>query len=259
MRRIAFIVRRIDASHAATPWGEVMIPDLPGWDSLPAVTRYHSWSEMAGIVFLALLVIAEIVTFKYGHRKDDLTEQQQIATQQRHDEEMARVHLEAAQINERAARLEKEAAEANLKLARITTNRDKLLKREGIAEKMIAKLLPFKSTQYDAGLGINSGEQADFLWHLIKFVFDKAEWTQVPWRGAGLGLSFGNSGMPVSGSVAAQNVEIHVHPQSREKFQPAINALISAFKSADIEATDSPLNVNNDNPDALHILVGEIR
>ncbi len=82
-----------------------MIPDLPGWDSLPAVTRYHGWAEMAGIVFVALLVVAEIVAYKYGHRKDHLAEQQQIATNQRHDEEMARLHLDAAQANERAAGL----------------------------------------------------------------------------------------------------------------------------------------------------------
>ena len=73
-----------------------MLPDLPGWDSLPAVSRYHGWAELAGIVFVALLVVAEVIAYKYGHRKDDLTELQQNATNQRHDEDMARLHLEAA-------------------------------------------------------------------------------------------------------------------------------------------------------------------
>jgi hypothetical protein len=73
-----------------------MIPDLPGWNSLPAVTRFHNWAEMAGIVFLALLVVAEVVAYKYGHRRDILTGQQQTATDQRHDDEIARVHLETA-------------------------------------------------------------------------------------------------------------------------------------------------------------------
>jgi hypothetical protein len=83
-----------------------MLPDLPGWDSLPAVTRYHNWAEMAGIVAVALLVVFEVVTYQYGHRKDDLTEQHQSATNQRHDEEMARLHLDTAKANERAAELE---------------------------------------------------------------------------------------------------------------------------------------------------------
>lgn len=86
-----------------------MIPDLPGWDSLPSVTRYHNWAEMAGIVAVAFLVIAEFVSYQYGQRKDALTEQQQTATNQRHDEDVARLHLETAQIQERAAQLEKEA------------------------------------------------------------------------------------------------------------------------------------------------------
>jgi hypothetical protein len=79
-----------------------LIPDLPGWGSLPTVTRFHNWAEMAG---MAALVFAEIVAYKYGHRKDDLTEQQQTAANQRHDEEMARLHLETAKANERAAAL----------------------------------------------------------------------------------------------------------------------------------------------------------
>jgi cell division protein FtsL len=50
---------------------------------------------MAGIVAVAVLVVAEVVSYQYGQRKDALTEQQQTATNQHHDEEMARLHLEA--------------------------------------------------------------------------------------------------------------------------------------------------------------------
>jgi hypothetical protein len=48
--------------------------DLPGWDSLESVTWWHSVFEIAGIVFLALLVIAEIFAFIYSHRKDTLAD-----------------------------------------------------------------------------------------------------------------------------------------------------------------------------------------
>jgi hypothetical protein len=80
-----------------------MLPDLPGWDSLSTVSRNHSIAEIAGIIILAALVVAEVASYKYGKRKDFLTEQQQHATDQRHDEEIARLHLEAAKANERAA------------------------------------------------------------------------------------------------------------------------------------------------------------
>jgi hypothetical protein len=88
-----------------------MLPDLPGWDSLSTVTRFHNWAEMAGIVILAFLVVAEVAAYKYGHRKDDLTEQQQKATDQRHDEDMARLHVEAAKANAVAAQATERAAQ----------------------------------------------------------------------------------------------------------------------------------------------------
>jgi len=157
------------------------------------------------------------------------------------------------------AELKNETTTAQLELARLTTNRDVLLKRDDGREALIAKLMPFKGTIYDAGLSMSSGEQADFLWNLITEVLDKAGWKQVEWKGPGLGGTFGNVGMPGLGAVAAQNVEVHVHPQSREKFQPAIDALVTSLNAIGIKATDARLNVANDNPEAIHILVGEIR
>jgi outer membrane murein-binding lipoprotein Lpp len=95
--------------------------DLPGWDSLSAVTRYHSWAEVAGIVSLALLVAAEALGYMYGHRKDDLEAMQQ----QRHEEEVARLRLdtetarsETAKANEAAAKANERAAELKLALDR---------------------------------------------------------------------------------------------------------------------------------------------
>lgn len=88
-----------------------MIPDLPGWDSLPAVTRYHNWAEMAGIIAVAVLVVAEVIQYKYGHRRDDLITLEQTATNQRHDEELARVHLETAQAKEKTEELRRQNLE----------------------------------------------------------------------------------------------------------------------------------------------------
>jgi hypothetical protein len=119
-----------------------VIPDLPGWDSLPAVTRYHSWAEIAGIIFVFLLVIAEVVGYRYGHRKDDLTERQQIATNQRHDEEMARLNLETAKVQERAAKAELELAK--LKAPRTLTSDQQA--------RITNKVKPFAGQKYEAAL-----------------------------------------------------------------------------------------------------------
>jgi hypothetical protein len=151
-----------------------MLPDLPGWGSLPAVTRFHNWAEMAGIVILAFLVIAEVVSYKYGQRKDDLTEQQQEATNQRHDEEMARLHVEAADANERAAKLENEAAQARVEQERLKAQ---------LAGRTIS---PDISAQLERLLSQHSGKinvqwsandtEAQYLAIQIGNVFGKANW-----------------------------------------------------------------------------------
>ena len=53
--------------------------------------------------------ISEVISHRYGERKDELTAAKQIEVQRHHDEDMARVQRDAAQANERAAQLEKEA------------------------------------------------------------------------------------------------------------------------------------------------------
>jgi hypothetical protein len=94
------------------------MPDLPGWDSLEAVTRYHRWAEIIGIVVLALLVVAEVAAYRYGQRKDDLTTQQQDATDKRHDEEMARLHLQTAELTADAEKSRAAIANSNARAPR---------------------------------------------------------------------------------------------------------------------------------------------
>jgi outer membrane murein-binding lipoprotein Lpp len=93
-------------------WSYVM-PDLPGWNSLAAVTRYHQWAEIIGIVILGFLVLAEGISYRYGQRKDDLTTRQQETTDKRHDEEMARLHADTEASKTETAKALAQAAEAN--------------------------------------------------------------------------------------------------------------------------------------------------
>jgi hypothetical protein len=88
-----------------------------GWGSLDTVSRIHSWAEIVGIVLLGLLVIAEAVTFKYSARKDTLTEQQQSADKRQHDEEIARLHLQTAELTADAEKSRAAIAEATARAA----------------------------------------------------------------------------------------------------------------------------------------------
>jgi hypothetical protein len=46
-----------------------------GWNSLESVSTIHRGLEIAGFVFLGLLLVSEVLAFVYGNRKDVLSEQ----------------------------------------------------------------------------------------------------------------------------------------------------------------------------------------
>jgi multidrug efflux pump subunit AcrA (membrane-fusion protein) len=147
---------------------------------------------MAGIVAVAFLVIAELVSYQYGQRKDALTEQQQTATNQRHDEDMARVQHDTAQANERAAQLEKQAAEAregiaraNAEAATARTEQERLKQLvvwRTITDQQIdaiaAQLSANKQTILIAV--VSNDPEAMFFAGQITLIFNKAGWTAVP-------------------------------------------------------------------------------
>jgi hypothetical protein len=92
---------------------------IPGWVS---VAGSHWWSNFyfaASIGALILLGITEVISHRYSERKDELAAVEQTDTQKRYDAEIARLHLETAQADERAAKLEKDAAAANERAAEI--------------------------------------------------------------------------------------------------------------------------------------------
>jgi hypothetical protein len=139
-------------------------------------------------------------------------------------------------------------------LLRFRTPRGVLFKEGPTGAFITNAIRQFAGTQFDTGLAI-SGEQADFLWALQPTLL-AAGWVHEPWRGAGLFVTQGKD-RPLSGSVGATNVEIHIHPQSREKLLPAATALVAALNKMGIAATDAGFNTNSENVSAIHILIGD--
>jgi hypothetical protein len=78
---------------------------IPGWDSIAGANTGSNIFFWAGIVALILLGVCEVISHRYGERKDVLVAQEQDETKRKHDEEIARLHLETAQANEHAAEL----------------------------------------------------------------------------------------------------------------------------------------------------------
>src|SRR5271170_2897175 len=83
---------------------------IPGWESVAGASWWATFWFWASIVSLLMLGVSEVVSHRYTERKDALAADEQDATQRRHDEEMARVHLETAQAAEGAAKATERAA-----------------------------------------------------------------------------------------------------------------------------------------------------
>ena len=209
-----------------------MISDLPGWDPLPAVTRYHNWAEMAGIIAVAVLVVAEIIQFKYGHRRDDLIAQEQTATNQRHDEEMARLHLDTAQSNARAAEATQKAAEAQLELAKFKAPRTLSVEQQA---KIAEKLRPFAGTLYDAGIGPAGDPEPLYLLRSIHAALSQAGWVQIAWTEQGA-QTYTEPPMPAVGLTMVTNVIVDVNPNWWVKYGPAARALAAALAAEGVAA-----------------------
>jgi hypothetical protein len=90
--------------------GGVVVSWIPGWGSIAAAGWWSGFFFWASIVSLIGLGISEVASHRYGDRKDELTAEQQRIDKKTHDDEIARLHLEPAQANERAAKLQEAAA-----------------------------------------------------------------------------------------------------------------------------------------------------
>ncbi len=206
-------------------------------------TFIENWAPVIADGLIALGVYSEI---HFG-RKSTASRKE---LQDRSDEKVA-------ELNERAAEADRKAKEAELALIEFRKPRGITPdQRTSIAE----KLKSFAGTQFDTGLSGGSGEQADLLWQLAPAITD-AGWSHMPWTfvfQGQQGVTQGTS-RPISGAVAASNVEIHLHPETQDRLMPATKALISALKEIGIDVKFCGFNTYNNNPNAIHILIGEKR
>lgn len=217
-----------------------MIPDLPGWDSLPAVTRYHNWAEMAGIIAVAFLVLTEIVAYKYGHRKDDLTEQQQTTTNQLHDEEMARLHLETAQANARGA-------EAQLALEKYRAPRAVSSEQQTA---IVMALQRFAGQKY--ALSVAPGIEPARLLCILDGVLRRAGWVQQPAIGSiTVGTDCGTAALNSLSGIDARR-GLNATPETIA----ALNALGEALAPTDAAVRLATDPINNLTTDVIILMVG---
>jgi len=127
-------------------------------------------------------------------------------------------------------------------------------------ERISQRLLSFAGTQFDCGMG-RGGEQADFWWDLEPAIV-AAGWTHIFWQyppGPLPMLLMQGPDRPGSGSVGAENVEVHLHPEHRVRLLPAATALVAILNEIGIAARDAGFNAHSINNGAIHILIGDKR
>lgn len=149
------------------------------------------------------------------------------------------------------------AARAELALIEFRKPRRALMTPENL-KRITERLAPFSGTEFDCGMG-QGGEQADFWWDLQPALV-AAGWRHLAWQfppGFMPMLIAQGPSRPVSGSVGAADVEIHLHPDHRVRLLPAATALIEVLNEIGIAARDAGYNAHNINTAAIHILIGD--
>jgi hypothetical protein len=99
---------------------------IPGWESVASAGWWgglYFWLSIGALIALGGF---EVASHRYSDRKDELAAAEQKATQAQHDEEMARLHLEAANANKATEELKNE----NLRL------------REAVAPRLLEQRAP---------------------------------------------------------------------------------------------------------------------
>lgn len=223
---------------------------------------------MAGIVVLALLVVTEIIAYQYGHRRDALIEKQQAAADQRHDEEMARLHVEAgrlaadaesskasiAEANKQTEIARKEAAEAErhaneAKLALEKFKAGRILSSQQQAD-IAAQLKPFEGRQFSEMVAAGVPD-AQPLWASLSKTLELAGWIRVkPW---GLETGIPPAGVSV---MPSEGVTIFIPSSDFLDLNPAATVLAIALNLAGIKTVITADAGPQTRPKVIVIAVG---
>jgi hypothetical protein len=144
---------------------------LPGWDSLESVNRWVTFYEFAMIIILVTLVGAEVLYFKYSHRKDALIEvrerRQTVDTRRQRDDAEAR-KAEVEQLQNRLAEAHRKVAELEGQAPRRLTDDQR--------RALIRALSPFRNQKIVIESAVNDAESVQFGSDFVN-VFEAAGWS----------------------------------------------------------------------------------
>lgn len=167
-------------------------------------------------------------------------------------ERIAELSAQAEQLRKDSAEANARAAEANLALAKIKAPRT--LTPDQYAS-LIAVMMPFADKQYDMAIVIGDPEATDILGQ-IDSALTAAGLIAVPWTPATIGYE--RKGRPRIGNTTVPGVIVQMHPDHLEEFSVPASLLVNELVEAGIAArAEFGLGIENNNPNAMHILIGK--
>src|SRR5260221_7182328 len=213
----------------------------PGWDSIECAGWWSGFYFWFGIFCLFMLGVSEMVSHRYGQRRDALVAiaedarsrqrtQEEIATQQRHASEIGGLKEQLSEAEDKVLKLQKQQADR-----RFSPEQKQML---------IATLSPFKGQLVDITSVLGDSE-AHKLAEEIASVFAGAEWNYG--GGASQAVYSGTSPVGVQVVVNSERVDAGNPPK-------AARALVEALQNAKIAVT--PLKDAGVPADGIRLIVG---
>ena len=161
--------------------------------------------------------------------------------------------LNIAEANRQAEEAKERAAQANLELAKFKAPRTLSPEQQ---KRVSDNLKLFAGAQFD--MALNTDPESQDLLPQIEDALKASGWDELDWSGGD--LVFKRAGRPVAGIVVMTGVIVQMHPDEVPVLRDAAAALASALSMQGISARAEPglgTGITNNNPKAIHILVGK--
>ena len=217
------------------------------WPSESTATLIFNVASLVFVGSLAVGVVATVAVIWMGNVKEEYWESDRRTSK----EKIAELDTQAEQLRKDTAEANAQAAKAQLELATFRAPR----RIEPMqASNISSQIRRFSGIEFDTASAGNDPEQADFLWLLETALLD-AGWKQIDWKGGDIVIT--RSGRSIAGIVSVANAVLQVHPENVSKLWPAMVALATVLTNEGfVVRAEQGLGVKNDNPTAIHIMVG---
>lgn len=223
---------------------------LPGWDSLKSVTQIHHWLEIAGIVFLALLVLSEAFAFGYNSRKDELVgASQRAADEARGQSEQQAEQRRRSEVESLQSRLAEAARAAGEAIATVQAAQSPRRLSEEQKRLLAEALVPFRGQRIDIYCVIGDGEGKRYARDFVELL-RSIEWND----GGGTGINEG-------GGWSSDPVGVEVHMNDAEtrtgRIPQSVQALVGTLSRLGLLVEPSKIWRNTQvTPDRIRLIIG---